>query len=307
MKRIVSITISILVLLVSTVTTSAIGMGGINLSGRQYYWYGKFDLVPPTKTAYTEGEVLDLTGMEAYGMSGVTYADGTQEVLDRKALENIKVDVEGVPLTKGDQFVTVSGTYETEGYKGPITGYFCIHVTPASGEDPQSTEFPMMEPIDDLQWMGDGAYLVPPSKTDYTIGEPLDLSGMELYSTAVYGFQSGYLIEVRDPVSSIDKILVNNVNYTEGTPLKAEDTTVFVSGWGGVWKAYTTFDIHVSPATGDITGDGQVNAKDITLLRREITAGSITNQKVADVNGDGSVTVKDVTFLRRMIAEGSVE
>ena len=57
---------------------------------------------------------------------------------------------------------------------------------------------------------------------------------------------------------------------------------------------------------GDVSGDGAVNAKDVTIIRRFIAGGyGITVQEsVADVNKDGTVNAKDVTVLRRFIAGG---
>lgn len=57
---------------------------------------------------------------------------------------------------------------------------------------------------------------------------------------------------------------------------------------------------------GDVNGDGVVNGKDITLLRRYYAGGyGVTlNQSAADVNDDGKVNGKDVTLLRRYYAGG---
>ena len=61
------------------------------------------------------------------------------------------------------------------------------------------------------------------------------------------------------------------------------------------------------PLLGDVSGDGWVNAKDVTLLRRAIAAGQTDAiRAVGDVSGDGWVNAKDVTLLRRMIAGGEV-
>ena len=57
---------------------------------------------------------------------------------------------------------------------------------------------------------------------------------------------------------------------------------------------------------GDVSGDGVINAKDVTFLRRHIAGGYSVSVDLAaaDINGDGSVNAKDVTFLRRYIAGG---
>ena len=54
---------------------------------------------------------------------------------------------------------------------------------------------------------------------------------------------------------------------------------------------------------GDINGDGTVDAKDVTVLRRYLAGWSVDIQlSAADMNGDGEVNAKDVTVLRRQLA-----
>jgi len=58
---------------------------------------------------------------------------------------------------------------------------------------------------------------------------------------------------------------------------------------------------------GDLNGDGVINSKDVTLLRRYLAGGysvTLTNELIADVNKDGVVNAKDVTILRRFLAGG---
>ena len=67
---------------------------------------------------------------------------------------------------------------------------------------------------------------------------------------------------------------------------------------------------YVTPETitiaGDLNGDGYVNLKDVTILRRYIAGGwdIVIDESAADLNGDGAVNLKDVTLLRRKIAGG---
>lgn len=57
---------------------------------------------------------------------------------------------------------------------------------------------------------------------------------------------------------------------------------------------------------GDMDGNGSLNAKDITILRRSIATGyGITlPDYLADVDKNGAVNAKDITVLRRYIAGG---
>ena len=60
---------------------------------------------------------------------------------------------------------------------------------------------------------------------------------------------------------------------------------------------------------GDVNGDGIVNGKDVTLIRRYNAGGygvSI-NEEAADVNADGVINGKDVTLIRRVNAGGYLD
>ena len=56
---------------------------------------------------------------------------------------------------------------------------------------------------------------------------------------------------------------------------------------------------------GDVSGDGIINMKDVTMLRRGVIGGyDITLDEAADVNCDGITNMKDVTILRRYVVGG---
>ena len=57
----------------------------------------------------------------------------------------------------------------------------------------------------------------------------------------------------------------------------------------------------------DANGDGNVNLKDVVLIRRAIAGGwTLTNYNpaAADVNSDNNINLKDVVLIRRFIAGG---
>lgn len=55
---------------------------------------------------------------------------------------------------------------------------------------------------------------------------------------------------------------------------------------------------------GDINSDGNVDLKDVTLIRRLVTGYNVTaNKSAADVNGDGEITMKDVVLIRRYVVD----
>ena len=91
---------------------------------------------------------------------------------------------------------------------------------------------------------------------------------------------------------------------------KEGDYTVTLIVWDDFGRAARYADtLHVGAGSettrGDINGDGAINAKDVTILRRYIAGSSISAEKIAvgDINGDGAVDAKDVTVLRRYIAK----
>lgn len=57
---------------------------------------------------------------------------------------------------------------------------------------------------------------------------------------------------------------------------------------------------------GDIDGDGDINAKDVTMLRRYLAGGwNVTiHSENSDIDGDGNINAKDVTMLRRYLTGG---
>ena len=57
---------------------------------------------------------------------------------------------------------------------------------------------------------------------------------------------------------------------------------------------------------GDVNGDGEVDMKDLLMLRR-CTAGVLEDERVvvfrnADVVEDGNLDLKDILMIRRIIA-----
>ena len=72
-----------------------------------------------------------------------------------------------------------------------------------------------------------------------------------------------------------------------------------------------TVSVSVSAAVscqfGDVNGDGAINLKDVTELRRALANGDVdvsTSAGNPDANNDGTVNLKDVTLLQRYLAGG---
>ena len=90
------------------------------------------------------------------------------------------------------------------------------------------------------------------------------------------------------------------------TPTEAGTVTLEFTAYDGFFYSegyIVTLMVLDEYLAGDVNNDGQVDAKDVTALRRYLAGWDITIQAAsADMNGDGSVDAKDVTILRRQLA-----
>ncbi len=102
-------------------------------------------------------------------------------------------------------------------------------------------------------------------------------------------------------VKFVDCEFADNLNYEFYDESKINVQFENCNFTGNVWQA-----AEEDTQKGDVNGDEEVNAKDVTMLRRYIAGGYGTEvtEKIADTNGDGEVDAKDVTMLRRFIAGG---
>ena len=152
-----------------------------------------------------------------------------------------------------------------------------------------------------------------------------DSSVLELQSVTDTGLLKGYTTPsptVASPYTLrwADSLATSN-NNASGTVVKLtfkalKETATTVSVEHGeartnVGKKITFSDssaeIVITPnaIVGDVNSDGDVNMKDVLLLRKIIAgaenAGAETEAR-ADVDGDGNVNMKDVLKLRKIIA-----
>lgn len=106
--------------------------------------------------------------------------------------------------------------------------------------------------------------------------------------------------EVADTVMAGDQLDIN-VSYSYGDIYDADLNSVAVTMMSG------TLDV-IDYQPGDVDGDGTVNGKDVTLIRRYNANWDVEiNLLAADVNADGVVNGKDVTQVRRFNADWDVE
>ena len=201
------------------------------------YWDGILEIVPPKKTEYNEGEILDLTGLEVNELAGAKYSDGSSRILQRKALENLQIDLVDKPLSCTDTCVTVSGWAELISQN--LSGTFEIVVHPLVP--------PTRPPVSVYEFSG-VLEIVPPYKTEYTEGEFLDINGLEIYETAgtlysdgsktitskrLMNFSEGVIVDLIDkPLSCEDKyVTVMTRSSTAGFVVIGQFEIVVHSKW----------------------------------------------------------------------------
>lgn len=56
---------------------------------------------------------------------------------------------------------------------------------------------------------------------------------------------------------------------------------------------------------GDVNGDGEVNAADITAIYDYLLNNDDTYIATSDVNGDGMITSADITFIYNILLESN--
>ena len=71
-----------------------------------------------------------------------------------------------------------------------------------------------------------------------------------------------------------------------------------------IFGTKTSFSILQPTILGDVDGDDEVNAYDVTFIQRYIADMSVKSfdEQAADADGDGDVTAFDVTFIQRYLA-----
>ena len=147
----------------------------------------------PTKTAYTEGEKFDKTGMKVIA----TYSDGTT-----KEIKNYAYTPAGA-LKTTDKTITVS--YTENGVTKTATQEITVVAKGNSGDEPGGeTEKAKLDSIEIKE---------APTKTAYTEGEKFDKTGMKVIAT----YSDGTTKEIK------------NYAYTPAGELTKKDTTITVS------------------------------------------------------------------------------
>jgi hypothetical protein len=144
-----------------------------------------------------------------------------------------------------------------------------------------------------------------------------------------FGFQPNYDVDYSRNAQASQLAIEHGASWNvddEGvcdwwlrTPGRQSTYAIEVSdGCVSLWGDDVSFEAGVRPALyikiekndrkykGDINIDGEINAKDVTQLRRYLAGGWNVNvdKSEADLNEDKEINAKDVTLLRRYLAGG---
>ncbi|MGN1085791.1 MAG: bacterial Ig-like domain-containing protein [Porcipelethomonas sp.] len=208
---------------------------------------------PPTKTVYKQGEKLDTTGMVV------------EAVYDNESREEITdYSVGELDSTAGTKTIPVE-------YKS-FKAYFVVEVS-----EKQMTKLVITRL---------------PDKTEYVLGQQLDLTGMIVYAY----FDNG------------SKNQVTAYSFDGFNP-QIEGVQTITIAYNGFRQS---FDVTVSEPDmyelpGDVNDDGVRDIFDLVLLNRFINEGreEFPSERVylADINGDGLYDQKDIDALSRIVSE----
>ncbi len=208
---------------------------------------------PPIKTIYRQGEELDTNGMT---VEAVYDNESREEITDYK--------ISGFDSKAGTKTVEVE-------YKG-FKDYFIAMVTEKRMTDLVITKLP--------------------DKTEYVLGQELNLSGMIVYAY----FDNG------------SKSQVTAYSFDGFNPQIEGNQTISI-GYNGFHDEFevTVSEPDMSELPGDLNDDGIRDVFDLILLNRFIFEGReefpAARVSLADVNGDGKYDVKDAEALSRIVSE----
>lgn len=208
---------------------------------------------PPTKTVYKQGEELDTTGMV---VEAVYDNDSREEITDYSVGE--------LDSTAGTKTIQVE-------YKS-FKAYFVVEVT-----EKQMTKL---------------AITRLPDKTEYVLGQQLDLTGMIVYAY----FDNG------------SKNQVNAYSFDGYNP-QIEGVQTITIAYNGFHQSFevTVSEPDMYELPGDVNDDGVRDIFDLVLLNRFINEGreEFPSDRVylADINGDGLYNQKDIDALSRIVSE----
>lgn len=111
-------------------------------------------------------------------------------------------------------------------------------------------------------------------------------------------------------VTSVENVVGSSLEkYTFNIPIKGTYYLTSASSGLNIYYAEITFS-EVQYMSGDLNCDGLVNSHDMLLMKKGILSKSWSSNEIkatADVTGDGNVDSKDLSLLRKYLSGKNVE
>ena len=267
----------------------------------KYRSSGSIDIQPPTKQVYNIGEELDISGGKAIASGGVYDSSGhiimNWDQFQATPLDNKmwKIDSSEFDNTKPGKYkiYVIYDTYDMYSGNGRLTSYFTVTVIDENGTFPDTTKATTTTTTVDpyYRFRRVATY---PTKTDYKVGESLEIKGLKIISSrnsdknneALYSedFFNADDFEVRDKGG-------NTVSGDRFSTLPAGNYTVCYTGSISDDGNYTCPDIKLSYLVkiyessefpnntgdqppflwGDTNLDGEVDMADAVLIMQYLS------------------------------------
>lgn len=150
----------------------------------------------------------------------------------------------------------------------------------------------------------------PPAKTEYSIGEELDLTGLRL-NGSIRKFEDGAELQGciidEDYFDLIERGNAISIDSSEFNNQKAGTYNIYVL-FGGAKDSFkvTVADGKTDYIKGDVNADGSFNIADVIMLQKWLIAESdvsLTNWKAADLNGDNKLNSADLAMMKRELVK----
>lgn len=261
----------------------------------------------PTKTTYTVGEELDLSG-GVFQANGII-SNGAHFTTSPEKMESSKnVDISEFDNTKAGTYkiyirkhlnAPTGETLSTETFFEVTVSESETTTTPTT---PTTTTTTTTTTVSAYMEIVITSY---PTKTAYTVGEELDLSGGKWYIYGVKANGKKFVTTSYDMVVNNDFIDISQFDNT-----KAGTYKIFIKMQYEELSAETFFEVTVTDngesfRLGDVDNDGMINAVDATSILTEyalLSTGDTgtfndTQKKSADIDGDGMINAVDATFV----------